>query len=67
MQAIPVRGFVSVNYGAGVDTAFQRRERTGFGLEHERKRAAVALASDDHNAALAVLIDRKRRSRRFSL
>ena len=31
----------------------------GLGLEHEGKRAAPALAHDDHDAALAVLVDRK--------
>ena len=59
MQAIPMRGFVGVNRGAGVDPAFQRRQGLGFALEHEGKRAAVALAHDDDDAALAVLVDRK--------
>ncbi len=59
VQAIPMRGFVGVNRGAGVDPAFQRGERSGFALEDERKRAAPALAHDDDDAALAVLIDRE--------
>ncbi len=59
MQAIPMRGFVGVNRGAGVDPAFERRKRSGFALEYEGKRAAPALAHDDDDAALAVLVDRK--------
>ncbi len=59
VQAIPMRGFVGVNRGAGVDPAFERRERSSFTLEDERKRAAPALAHDDHDTALAVLVDRE--------
>lgn len=54
-----MRRFVSMNCGAGVDTAFDRRKRLRFALEYERQRAAYALAHDDDDAALAVLIDRK--------
>ena len=59
VQAVPMGGFVGVNRGASVDPAFQRRQGFGFALEHEGKRAAIALAHDDDDAALAVLVDRK--------
>src|ERR1019366_4026881 len=59
VQAIPMRSFVGVDRGGGVNAGLNSRERSRFALEHERKRAAGALAHDDDNAALAVLVDRK--------
>ncbi len=59
VQAIPMRGFVGVNRGAGGDAAFQHRKRLSFTFEDVGKRAAVAFAHDDDDAALAGLVDRK--------
>lgn len=51
--------FVGVNRGASVDTSLKSRNRLRFALENERQRAAFALAHNDDDAALAILIDRK--------
>ena len=42
--------------GVRMDAAFDGRDGFGFAVEHEGQRAAIALAHDDDDAALAVLV-----------
>ena len=49
-------GFVGIDGAAGRDGAGDGDDRRIFGLEHERQRAAAALAHDDDDAALAGLV-----------
>jgi len=51
--------FIGVNGRAIRDMMMDHRHGLIFGFEHERQRAARALAHDDDHAALASLIDRK--------
>ena len=59
VQAIPMRGFVGMDDRAGVDTAFQRRDDSASLLNTKGSVRPFALAHDDDDLALAVLIDRK--------
>ena len=52
-----MRGFVGIDGAAGRDAcATIVTTDCIFGLEHEGQRPAVALAHDDHDAALAGLV-----------
>ena len=59
MKRIPMRGFVGMNDGAGLDDVGEGFDRSGFGFEHEGQRLAVFLAGDHDDATLAGLVDRK--------
>ena len=55
-EPIPTRRFVGVDRGVRVDTAFDCGDGLGFAVEHEGQRPTIALAHDDDDAALAVLV-----------
>src|SRR5665213_916459 len=52
-------GFVGINGSAGRYGTGDGDDRSIFGLEHERKRAALTFAHDNDHAALASLVLRK--------
>jgi len=56
VQRIPVRGFVGVNGSGGRNDSFNEGEAIRFALGHGRNGAALALAGDDNDAALAGLV-----------
>jgi hypothetical protein len=55
MQGIPAARFIRVHDGAERDAILDRGNRVALFAEHERQRAAVALAHHDHDLALAGL------------
>ena len=56
MQGIPAGRLISVDGRAVGDAAGNHGHALILGLDHERQRAALALAHDDHDAALAGLM-----------
>ena len=56
-QLVPSLGFVGMDNRAGFNARPDETDRIIFGLEHGRKRAAIALAQSDDNATLARLVD----------
>ena len=55
VQHVPATRFVGVNGRTDRDVLADRRDRVALLTEHEGKRAAVALAHDDHDLPLAGL------------
>ena len=56
VQCIPMRGFIGVNDRIRRDDALNEGKAVRFGLDDGRNGASAALASDDHDAALAGLV-----------
>lgn len=59
MQAIPVHSLIGVDGRAGVNGRLDMRHGSGLRLGNVREGAAIAFTHHNHDAALAILVDRK--------